>query len=118
MSHTSLRPEFEELVELDAPAIQVATGCVFTEGPVWHPVDHFLLFSDMPGDVRRRWGPHGGVVEVKRPCKKFKGFHLVHAPKVLRWQPSPVLGCRGEAGGAARGGREPFRGEGAQQPER
>jgi gluconolactonase len=55
MSHTSLRSEFEELVELDAPAIQVPTDCVFTEGPVWHPVDHFLLFSDMPGDVRRRW---------------------------------------------------------------
>src|ERR1700722_20342346 len=67
MSHVSLRPEFEELVELDAPAIQVASDCVFTEGPVWHPVDHFLLFSDMPGDVRRRWDPQGGAVEVKRP---------------------------------------------------
>ena len=55
MSHISLRADFEELIELDAPAIQVATDCVFTEGPVWHPVDHFLLFSDMPGDVRRRW---------------------------------------------------------------
>src|SRR6202789_1153061 len=74
MSHTSLRPEFEELVELDAPAIQVATGCVFTEGPVWHPVDHFLLFSDMPGDVRRRWDPNGGAVEVKRPSNKCNGM--------------------------------------------
>jgi sugar lactone lactonase YvrE len=74
MSHVSLRLEFEELVELDAPAIQVATGCVFTEGPVWHPVDHFLLFSDMPGDVRRRWDPHGGVIEVKRPSNKCNGM--------------------------------------------
>jgi gluconolactonase len=47
---------------------------VFTEGPVWHPVDHFLLFSDMPGDVRRRWDPHGGVVEVKRPSNKCNGM--------------------------------------------
>ena len=74
MSHVSLRPEFEELVEFDAPAIQVAAGCVFTEGPVWHPVDHFLLFSDMPGDVRRRWDPHGGAVEVKRPSNKCNGM--------------------------------------------
>ena len=74
MSHTSLRPEFEELVELDAPAIQVATDCIFTEGPVWHPVDHFLLFSDMPGDVRRRWDPDGGVVEVRRPANKCNGM--------------------------------------------
>ena len=27
---------------------------LFTEGPVWHPVDHYLLFSDMPADIRRR----------------------------------------------------------------
>src|ERR1700749_1796507 len=74
MSHVSLRPEFEELIELDAPAIQVAAGCVFTEGPVWHPAEHFLLFSDMPGDVRRRWDPHGGAVEVKRPANKCNGM--------------------------------------------
>ncbi len=56
MSHMSLRPEFEELVELDAPAIQVATDCVFTEGPVWHPVDHFLLVL---GHAGRRAAPLG-----------------------------------------------------------
>ena len=70
----SLRPDFEDLIELDAPAIQVATDCIFTEGPVWHPVDHFLLFSDMPGDVRRRWDPHAGAVEVKRPANKCNGM--------------------------------------------
>ena len=74
MSHISLLPEFDDLIEPDAPAIQLATGCVFTEGPVWHPVDHFLLFSDMPGDVRRRWDPHGGVVEVRRPSNKCNGM--------------------------------------------
>ena len=74
MSHTSLRPDFEDLIELDAPAIQVATDCIFTEGPVWHPVEHFLLFSDMPGDVRRRWDPDGGVVEVQRPANKCNGM--------------------------------------------
>src|SRR5271168_5017150 len=74
MSHVSLRADFEELIELDAPAIQLATDCVFTEGPVWHPVDHFLLFSDMPGDVRRRWDPNGGVAVVKRPSNKCNGM--------------------------------------------
>ena len=32
MSHVSLLPEFEELIEQDALAIQVATDCVFTRG--------------------------------------------------------------------------------------
>jgi gluconolactonase len=74
MSHVPLQLEFGELVEMDAPPVQVATDCLFTEGPVWHPVEHFLLFSDMPGDVRRRWDPHGGVIEVKRPANKCNGM--------------------------------------------
>ena len=74
MSHVSLRPDFEELVELDAPVIQVATGFMFTEGPAWHPVDHFLLFSDMPGDVRRRWDARHGVAEIRRPANKCNGM--------------------------------------------
>jgi gluconolactonase len=74
MSHTSLRADFEDLIELDAPAIQVAADCRFTEGPVWHPADHFLLFSDMPGDVRRRWDPQAGLVEVRNPSNKCNGM--------------------------------------------
>ena len=45
----------------------------FTEGPIWHPVDQYLLFSDMPGDVRRRWDK-AGVVEVTRPSNKGNGM--------------------------------------------
>ena len=56
MSHISLRADFEELIELDAPAIQVATDCVFTEGPVWHPVDHYPVVF---GHAGRRASPLG-----------------------------------------------------------
>ena len=55
MTHATLRPEFEELIDPYAPVGQVGTGFTFTEGPIWHPIDHYLLFSDMPADVRRRW---------------------------------------------------------------
>ena len=65
---------FERLVDLDAEVAQIASGFKFTEGPVWHPVDKFLLFSDMPGDVRRRWDPVGGVAEVRRPANKCNGM--------------------------------------------
>ena len=43
------------LIDPYAPVGQVGTGFTFTEGPIWHPVEHYLLFSDMPADVRRRW---------------------------------------------------------------
>ena len=55
MTHVTLRTEFEELIDPYAPVGQVGTGFDFTEGPIWHPVDQYLLFSDMPADVRRRW---------------------------------------------------------------
>jgi len=74
MMHTSLRPEFEELVDVYAPVGQVGTGFTFTEGPIWHPEEHNLLFSDMPADVRRRWDQHGGVKEVLRPANKCNGM--------------------------------------------
>jgi gluconolactonase len=74
MTHVTLRSEFENLIDPYAPVGQVGTGFDFTEGPIWHPVDHYLLFSDMPADVRRRWDSRRGVVEVKRPSNKCNGM--------------------------------------------
>jgi gluconolactonase len=74
MTHTTLRPEFEDLIDPYAPVGQVGTGFTFTEGPVWHPIDHYLLFSDMPADVRRRWDAERGVVEARRPSNKCNGM--------------------------------------------
>ncbi len=74
MSHRALDPLFHELVEEYAPVRQLATGFEFVEGPVWHPLDRYLLFSDMPGDVRRRWDERHGVREVARPSNKGNGL--------------------------------------------
>ncbi|MBV9589492.1 MAG: gluconolactonase, partial [Hyphomicrobiales bacterium] len=54
MSHSALRREFSELIDLDARVERLAGGFTFTEGPIWHPREDYLLFSDMPADVRRR----------------------------------------------------------------
>ncbi|HZR71262.1 isochorismatase family protein [Bradyrhizobium sp.] len=74
MTHVTLRSEFEGLIDPYAPVGQVGTGFEFTEGPIWHPLDHYLLFSDMPADVRRRWDARRGVVEVRRPANKCNGM--------------------------------------------
>jgi gluconolactonase len=74
MTHTTMRPEFDELIDPHAPVEQVSTGFTFTEGPIWRPVGRYLLFSDMPADVRRRWDPDRGVTEVKRPSNKCNGM--------------------------------------------
>ena len=68
------RNELTSLVDPDAPVRQIGSGFEFTEGPIWHPTEHYLLFSDMPGDVRRRWDEAGGVREVMRPSNKCNGM--------------------------------------------
>ena len=66
-------PEMLELIAEDAEVERLGTGFVFTEGPLWHP-DGYLLFSDMPGDVRRRWDEESGVTEVANPSNKGNGM--------------------------------------------
>ena len=74
MTLVSQSSVFEDLVDPAAPIAKLGTGFTFAEGPIWHPVDHYLLFSDMPGDVRRRWDATRGVVEVRRPSNKCNGM--------------------------------------------
>jgi len=73
MAHDALDPAFRRLIDEHAPVRQVGSGFTFTEGPIWHPVEHYLLFSDMPADVRRRLD-RAGVREVMRPSNKANGL--------------------------------------------
>src|SRR5439155_25190932 len=65
-----------ELVESEAQVEKLATGFTFTEGPIWNKEGRFLLFSDMPGDTRRRWSEEDGVAEVAKPSNKGNGMTL------------------------------------------
>ena len=73
---------FLELVDEDAELERLGTGFTFTEGPIWNPAG-YLLFSDMPGDVRRRWDPDAGVSEVANPSNKGNGMTLDHDGRLI-----------------------------------
>jgi gluconolactonase len=66
--------ELTELVDPDGEVAQLGSGFTFTEGPIWNADGEFLLFSDMPGDVRRRWSEADGISEVMRPSNKGNGM--------------------------------------------
>ncbi len=83
MSYVKLAPGFDTLVDADETVQKLADGFLFTEGPIWHPIQHYLLFSDMPGDVRRRWDADGGVREVLRPANKCNGMSYDAALNLL-----------------------------------
>jgi gluconolactonase len=67
-------PELLHLLERHALVEQVCTGFRFSEGPIWNPREQCLYFSDMPSDIRRRWSPLEGVVEVRNPSNKCNGM--------------------------------------------
>jgi gluconolactonase len=69
-------PAFRDLVDEGAGVEQLGSGCTFTEGPIWNPDGGYLLFSDMPGDTRRRWDGGTGFTEVASPSNKGNGMTL------------------------------------------
>jgi gluconolactonase len=68
--------QLHELVDAKVEVERIGTGFTFTEGPIWNPRGNFLLFSDMPGDTRRRWDEQSGVTEVAKPSNKGNGMTL------------------------------------------
>jgi len=65
---------FESVVGGSVDFERLATGCIFTEGPLWHRREKYLLFSDMPGDHLRRWSEKDGVTTFRKPCNKSNGL--------------------------------------------
>jgi len=75
MAHKAIDARFHSLVGEHEPVRQIGTGYTFTEGPLWHPTQGNLIFSDMPADVRRRYSPESGrVEEVLKPSNKGNGM--------------------------------------------
>jgi len=65
---------FERVVGASVSFEKLVTGCIFTEGPLWHAREKYLLFSDMPGDHLRRWSEKDGVTTFRKPCNKSNGL--------------------------------------------
>jgi gluconolactonase len=72
-THIATTPAFNDLIDLWAPVRQIGSGFQFTEGPLWHPRENYLVFSDMPGDVRRRYD-RNGISAVMQPSNKCNGM--------------------------------------------
>ena len=62
------------LIDRETQIHRIASGFEFTEGPVWHPHDQHLLFSDIPGNRRIQYSLDGTVQEVRNPSSKCNGL--------------------------------------------
>jgi gluconolactonase len=64
---------FRAVVGDDVEFETLGSDFAFTEGPVWHPMEKHLIFSDMPGDHMRRWSPADGITTFRKPSNKANG---------------------------------------------
>ncbi len=67
-------PALDAIVPASAKLERIATGFLFTEGPVWHP-DGYLLFSDPNANTIYRWTPDGQV-SVYMTKSGYAGFDI------------------------------------------
>jgi len=66
-------PSFAKFLDFEQPLVQVLAGFHFTEGPVWHPYERYLIFSDIIGDTIYRWSPEQGLTVFRRPSHMANG---------------------------------------------
>ncbi|UWQ17900.1 SMP-30/gluconolactonase/LRE family protein [Jannaschia sp. M317] len=64
---------FRDVIGDDCVLEKLGTGFDFTEGPIWHPVEKHLTFSDMPGNHIRRWHPDGRIETFRKPSDMANG---------------------------------------------
>ena len=65
-----------QIVDVDSQLEKVATGFIFTEGATWDAKKQELIFSDMPGDIVRKWSAAQGVTIFRQPSGKANGHYF------------------------------------------
>jgi len=67
-------PELLDLVDADAQAERLGSGCQFTEGPLWNAAAGCLLFSDIPANQIKRWRPESEITNFRSPSGSSNGL--------------------------------------------
>jgi gluconolactonase len=76
-------PRFRAVVGESVSFEQLGTGFLFTEGPLWHARERYLLFSDMPGDHLRKWTADDGVTTFRKPSNQSNGLAWDRAGRLI-----------------------------------
>lgn len=64
---------FTDIIHADTQTDVLSAEFVFTEGPIWHPHDKHLTFSDVPADRLYRWNEHLGIAVYRDPSNMTNG---------------------------------------------
>lgn len=74
MTQFEIRDErFFNVIDKSAELEVIAEGFIFTEGPIWHPDEHWLVFSDIIGSKQYRWSQAEGLSLFRQPSNMSNG---------------------------------------------
>lgn len=72
--YVEIRDEkFRAVVGDDVEIEEVGSDFEFTEGPIWSHVEKHMIFSDIPGNIMRRWRPGGSIEVWRQPSNMANG---------------------------------------------
>jgi len=71
----TLDPAFQRIAPAGATIEKLAGHFQLIEGPIWDPAG-FLLFSDIPANVIKKWTPDGKVTTFRKPSGNSAGLTL------------------------------------------
>jgi len=94
-------PAFHGVVGDAIPIERIATAFLFTEGPLWHAREKYLLFSDMPGDHMRKLSARGEVATFRKPCAQSNGLAWDRQGRLLVCEHATSKVTRTEADGSS-----------------
>ncbi len=66
--------EFNDIVPKGSKLEKIATGFMFTEGPVWDASQNCLFFSDIPANKMWKWSEAKGAELFREPSGKSNGL--------------------------------------------
>ena len=79
---------------------QLAGDFQFTEGPIWHPREKHLTFSDIPANRMFRWSDAGGVAVFREPSNMTNGNTYDQQGRMLSCEHATSRVTRTEADGS------------------
>jgi len=79
---------------------RLATGFSFIEGPVWHPYEKWLVFSDIPESRMHRRKPSGDVELFREPSHKANGNTLDRQGRLVTCEHATSRVTRAEPNGS------------------
>ena len=91
---------FDRLVPADASITPHVGGAIWAEGPVYVPADDALIWSDVRGNVVRRWDAATGARDLYRPSDFANGHTLDRDGTVLACEHGPRRVARYERDGS------------------